>query len=160
MTRANSQPILALSVRQPWSELIISGRKTIEIRSWSTDYRGLIWIHVPKQSDSKADQAFGMLGSYRGGYIGGVILTAVVPLSRERWELWKKRHMDLGEYRGGLFAWMISDPYRFAQAIPGPGQLGLFQPEDRLASLLGAAESRRPVAVPAATSDTIVEGHQ
>ena len=34
----------ALSVRQPWASLIASGRKTIELRSWSTAYRGPVLI--------------------------------------------------------------------------------------------------------------------
>jgi hypothetical protein len=33
-----------LSVRQPWAELIASGRKTLEIRSWTTRYRGPLVI--------------------------------------------------------------------------------------------------------------------
>ncbi|UOO81749.1 ASCH domain-containing protein [Uruburuella testudinis] len=34
----------ALSVKQPWAFLIGGGEKTIELRSWSTDYRGQILI--------------------------------------------------------------------------------------------------------------------
>lgn len=34
----------ALSVRQPWTSLIASGRKTIEVRSWRTHYRGPLVI--------------------------------------------------------------------------------------------------------------------
>lgn len=34
----------ALSVRQPWASLIASGRKTVELRSWSTNYRGPVLI--------------------------------------------------------------------------------------------------------------------
>lgn len=33
-----------LSIKQPWAELIASGRKTIELRSWSTSYRGPILV--------------------------------------------------------------------------------------------------------------------
>jgi hypothetical protein len=33
-----------LSVRQPWASLIGEGKKTIEIRSWSTSYRGPLLI--------------------------------------------------------------------------------------------------------------------
>lgn len=33
-----------LSVKQPWANLIASGRKTIETRNWSTNYRGPILI--------------------------------------------------------------------------------------------------------------------
>src|SRR5437762_12914483 len=36
--RANS--LWALSARRPWANLIASGRKTVELRSWTTDYRG------------------------------------------------------------------------------------------------------------------------
>jgi hypothetical protein len=41
----------ALSVRQPWAELIASGKKTIELRSWSTSYRGPLLICTGKQLD-------------------------------------------------------------------------------------------------------------
>ncbi|MBU1173674.1 MAG: ASCH domain-containing protein [Proteobacteria bacterium] len=34
----------ALSVKQPWANLIATGRKTIETRTWSTKYRGDILI--------------------------------------------------------------------------------------------------------------------
>ncbi len=34
----------ALTVRQPWASLIISGVKNIENRSWTTDHRGPIVI--------------------------------------------------------------------------------------------------------------------
>ena len=34
----------ALSVRQPWANMIASGRKTIETRTWYTDYRGELLI--------------------------------------------------------------------------------------------------------------------
>lgn len=34
----------ALSVRQPWANLIASGDKTIETRKWATDHRGALLI--------------------------------------------------------------------------------------------------------------------
>ncbi len=34
----------ALSIRQPWASLIARGEKTIEVRSWSTSYRGPLLI--------------------------------------------------------------------------------------------------------------------
>lgn len=33
-----------LSVRQPWASLIASGRKRLELRTWSTSYRGPVLI--------------------------------------------------------------------------------------------------------------------
>ncbi|NDB31914.1 MAG: ASCH domain-containing protein, partial [Nitrososphaeria archaeon] len=36
-----------LSVSQPFADLIIKGKKTIELRHWNTKYRGEILIHSP-----------------------------------------------------------------------------------------------------------------
>ena len=38
----------ALTIRQPYASLIATGAKTIETRSWSTQYRGPIAIHAGK----------------------------------------------------------------------------------------------------------------
>lgn len=34
----------ALTIRQPWAHLIAIGKKTVEIRSWATKYRGPLLI--------------------------------------------------------------------------------------------------------------------
>lgn len=34
----------AISIRQPWASLIVSGRKTIELRSWRLNHRGALVI--------------------------------------------------------------------------------------------------------------------
>ena len=34
----------ALSVKEPWASLIRSGKKTIETRTWNTNYRGKLLI--------------------------------------------------------------------------------------------------------------------
>lgn len=36
----------ALTIKQPWAGLIISGMKNIENRTWKTDYRGKLLIHA------------------------------------------------------------------------------------------------------------------
>lgn len=41
----------ALSIKQPWANLIASGRKTIETRKWKTDHRGSLLIVSAKQPD-------------------------------------------------------------------------------------------------------------
>lgn len=38
----------ALSVKQPWANLIASGKKTIETRTWTTTYRGPLLIVASK----------------------------------------------------------------------------------------------------------------
>lgn len=39
----------ALSVKQPWANMIASGHKTIETRTWMTSYRGQVLIVSSKQ---------------------------------------------------------------------------------------------------------------
>lgn len=40
-----------LSIRQPWAELILSGKKPIEYRTWTTDYRGPVLLHAGAARD-------------------------------------------------------------------------------------------------------------
>ena len=47
--------IYALSIKQPWASLLISGRKTIEVRSWTTRIRGRILIHAARVPDSRPE---------------------------------------------------------------------------------------------------------
>lgn len=41
----------ALSIKQPWANLIASGEKTIETRTWRTSYRGPLLIVSSKMPD-------------------------------------------------------------------------------------------------------------
>lgn len=41
----------AISVKQPWANMIAEGEKTIETRTWSTGYRGEILIVSSKEPD-------------------------------------------------------------------------------------------------------------
>ncbi|MFZ0325921.1 MAG: ASCH domain-containing protein [Nitrososphaeraceae archaeon] len=38
-----------LSLKQPYAELLVSGKKTIELRTWNTKFRGKFLIHVSKK---------------------------------------------------------------------------------------------------------------
>jgi hypothetical protein len=44
----------ALSVRQPWAYLIVSGGKDIENRKWKTSYRGPVLIYASNTIDAKS----------------------------------------------------------------------------------------------------------
>jgi hypothetical protein len=41
--------VKVLSVQQPWASLICSGIKSIENRTWKTEYRGRLYIHASKK---------------------------------------------------------------------------------------------------------------
>jgi hypothetical protein len=46
----------ALSIKQPWASLIAHGIKDIENRTWKTNFRGRIFIHVSGLSASSTFQ--------------------------------------------------------------------------------------------------------
>ena len=45
----------ALTIKQPWADLIIAGVKDIENRTWKTSYRGRVLIHTSKSPCSRGD---------------------------------------------------------------------------------------------------------
>lgn len=49
----------ALTVRQPWAQLIALGVKSIETRSWSTGYRGPLAVHAGRALPPKGDLHIG-----------------------------------------------------------------------------------------------------
>lgn len=62
----------ALSVQQPWAQLLLNGDKTIEVRSWATKHRGELLICA---SAAPKDVFFKPKGSealqlYAGAIIG------------------------------------------------------------------------------------------
>lgn len=50
--------IPVLSLWQPWAQLIVAGRKTIETRSWSTKYRGPLAIQAGKVKAHYTDPVY------------------------------------------------------------------------------------------------------
>jgi hypothetical protein len=64
-------PAPALTIRQPSAELIISGRKSMEIRSWEVDHRGPLWIHAGLFRKPELDAAFGVEISAIDGWAEG-----------------------------------------------------------------------------------------
>lgn len=38
----------AITIKQPWASLIVSGLKDIENRTWKTNFRGRVLIHAGK----------------------------------------------------------------------------------------------------------------
>jgi hypothetical protein len=128
----------AISIQQPWAELILLGRKKIELRTWRTDYRGLLWLHVGRKADANLIEQFGTNG-FRGGYVGTVHLVSIVALDRPRWDAWQSQHLS-GPYVPGYFGWVLADPQRFDEPIPAKGQLNLFEPDEETKAKLIRAQ--------------------
>lgn len=133
---ANLDSAKALSVKQPWAELILSGRKTIELRRWSAPYRGPLWLHAGGTSDERAMLHFRMSGLFSGGYVGLVLVEDILPMDRQRWTQWRHLHLDPGVSGEGLWAWLLSQPRRLSSPLGGRGALKLFDVDPQIARTL------------------------
>lgn len=117
----------ALSIQQPWANLVVWGLKSIEIRTWSTRYRGSLLIHASQNVDKKALKRFPMQQQSLGAVIGRVELVDVRPFTEELWAESADAHLDSGAYVSGLYAWFIADPVPLEHSVPCRGKPGLFE---------------------------------
>lgn len=123
--------ILALSIQQPWADLIMCGAKGVENRTWQTSHRGRLLVHASKQWNSHGQTLAALLGhpvercTAATGYLGHVELVDV--------------HRDHGCCRPwgepNVFHWVVRSPRTFGAPVAGPGRLRLFTPPPDVISL-------------------------
>ncbi|MEM9701862.1 MAG: ASCH domain-containing protein [Planctomycetota bacterium] len=111
---------IALGIRQPWCELILRGRKTLEIRSRSTEVRGPIYIYASKTvSDlpeldevlTREDLDLNVLP--RGRILGSVEIVGcrrATPTDDEASCVPRRELID-------RYAWELANPVRFAEPL-------------------------------------------
>lgn len=100
-----------LSVRQPHANLILTGKKVEEFRSWKTLHRGPLAIHAALTLDREAFADFPELSPKRlrrGAVIGVVDV------------------VDCVEEVYGGYAFVLANPRWLREPIEMKGKLGLF----------------------------------
>jgi len=123
----------ALSVKQPFAGLIGSGEKTIEVRNWSTEYRGDLLIVSsgrPAALDDDELDAFREIERRHGLEILGKpcgVAIAVVSLVEVR--PWRRRDAPAAwcEAAAGAFSWRLEDPRPITGRRPVRGKLRLYE---------------------------------
>ncbi len=123
----------ALTLTQPWASLVALGHKQIETRSWSTNYRGALYIHAAKgfprwaRDFAGEAQAGGRLPAELplGVLVATARLVDVRPTDDPALEL-SSLERRFGDYHPGRFAWLLEDIEPLAEPIPWRGALGLF----------------------------------
>lgn len=121
-------PRVALSIKQPWAELVLSRRKTVEVRRKAIHYRGPFWLHTGKNPDEGALPLFDLPRPlFTGGYIGIARLIDSKPFDRVLWSRLRPEHLTPGPMIDGLHAWFIEDVTPLPHSVTGNGQLGLFE---------------------------------
>lgn len=104
----------ALSVHPYWAMMLVSGHKTIEVRTWQTSYRGPILICATGKK---------IHGLIPGHALGTVDLVDIVPLKKD---MLKLAMLEPADYEPGLYAWIVENP-RFIKPIPLKGKLSLWE---------------------------------
>jgi hypothetical protein len=112
-------PRIALSIRQPWAALVAAGEKTLEIRSWRTNYRGPILIHAAKLKDRRLEAwdrvvtpEVEYLTAVTGGFFAEVNLVGCRPYnSPEGFAADRARHLNDPSWYGppGLFGFEFAN---------------------------------------------------
>jgi activating signal cointegrator 1 len=158
----------AISLWQPWASLIALGAKTIETRSWRTNYRGEIAIaatlSVPKLWRASAEQlvrrreltpyldprGFWPVGSvYLEELPKGAIVARAELVDCVRTDTWEGQdHINgrplerlVGNFARGRWAWILEDIKGLAEPIPVRGGLGIWIVPEETAALVRSAST-------------------
>jgi len=126
----------AITIRQPWAELILRGEKDVENRSWRTRHRGLLLIHAGLGADKVYFEEYDVRADVDRGAIIGVV--ELVECTKKRTSDWHAR---------GSWGWYLIRPRRFKKPIQMKGRLGLFEvPERKIPKhVVASHRSTRPV---------------
>ncbi len=114
----------ALSLKQPFAELIVSGRKTIEIRKWNTKFRGEFFIHASKNPDKKAMEKFGFGELPLGCLVGKAKIDNVKKYIDEN-EFIKDKGKHLADISYGNYGFILKNAERIKEIQCG-GKLGFW----------------------------------
>ena len=113
-----------LVVKQPWARLIASGAKTVEVRTWTTRYRGPVAIAAGYGWDPRA-----LLGREETD-ARGALVCVVDLLDVQAWD--ERRHRRASRVPRDVivpdhaFAWVIGAPRLVTPPLPHRGRLGLY----------------------------------
>lgn len=123
----------ALSVKQPWASNIADGFKTIEVRTWKTNYRGDLLICSSKKPDNNSQKILEQFAKWgwEPNYILGKAICIV-----ELYDITK--YLPEHEFNAGspkapenCFAWHLRN-VRKVEPFPVTGKLGFFSVPDEL----------------------------
>ena len=125
-----------LSLREPFATLIKNGIKTIETRSWRTNYRGTLYIHASASKITKEDMKRTDLMALTniddlnyGNIICSCELVDCIEMTDEFIEEVKKnkpKDYVSGLYEPGRYAWILKDIKTLVKPIAAKGQLGIW----------------------------------
>lgn len=133
----------AITIKQPWASLIVSGVKDIENRTWNTHFRGRILVHASLDNILKRVEFFDdilsceqirnitqkgknteIFGSHLPvkAIIGSVEIVDCVINHPSIWA--NKTNIMRGD--APIYNWVLANPIEFPEPIPIKGRLGFW----------------------------------
>ena len=126
----NLQIMKCLSVSQPFADLIIHGKKTIELRRWNTNFRGEFLIHSPQKirKDDCKRLKINQKNLVKGAIIGKAEIYDVKKYNSKS-DLAKdsNKHLASKKFQNNMYGFCLKNAKAFRVPIPTKGQLGFFE---------------------------------
>lgn len=122
----------AITIKQPWANLIVSGLKDIENRTWKTNFRGRVLIHAAmapvkegwdalnktqlKEVFKHKNELYGDKDELPNGAIIGSV--EIVDCVQNHPSVWAEK---------GVWNWVLANPILFPEPIPAKGKLSIWE---------------------------------
>lgn len=111
--RVKKKTVKAISLKQPWANLIADGKKTIETRKWATKYRGDLVICSSLKPEIKP----------YGCALCVVELYDIKPMKDKH-----EKAAGIKVYEGA-YSWFLRNLRKIDPVFPVQGQLGVYDLE-------------------------------
>lgn len=139
--------IKAVSLYQPWARLVAQGVKTIETRSWSTEYRGKLAIQAgvsiipikywPIEETTKpnvykikgVDETIIIEDMPCGAVIATCDLANCIEITPElaaAIKVQSPKEYVFGDFRPGRYAWILDNVEMLSEPVPAKGRQRLW----------------------------------
>lgn len=121
----------ALSLNQPFADLIVTGKKTIELRTWKTKFRGEFLVHASKKilTDECKRLNLDPKSFVTGAIVGKATLYDVKEYGYKsaEWIADKDKHLADISFASSINGFLLKDAVKFDIPIPYKGQLNFFE---------------------------------
>lgn len=125
-----------ITLIEPWGTLIKNGYKSIETRSWKTNYRGELYIHtslskLPKEAVTNNElRKLYKIDELQYGYIiCKCNLVDCIYMTKDFISYIKDNNYQefiCGDYKEGRYAWILKDIQVLEKPIKIKGHLGIW----------------------------------
>jgi len=117
-----------LSISQPFADLIVCEKKTIELRSWNTKFRGEFLIHSPLKAKLNDCKRLKISKKLVIGAIIGKAEIYDVKIYNSKLQVKEdyKKHLASKEFFSNRYGFLLKNAKSFRIPIPYKGKLGFF----------------------------------